>query len=199
MHSIPSEDLIVASKLIFICELLYVVTTAVTKLSIGVYFLRLSSKRYQIRIIYTTLAIVMLFSTMYFFFLLFQCTPINHLWTQYAIGGSPGKCLGKTILSNVTYAHAAMSAVTDWAFGLLPIAFVWKMQMNPRTKLSVILILSLGFLYVFLSPATCRTRSLISVLQCKLSNHRPHSLYPPIRTHNRLLLVWHQSRQMVHG
>ena len=149
MHSIPSEDLIVASKLIFICELLYVVTTAVTKLSIGVYFLRLASKRYQIRIIHLTLAIVMLFSTMYFFFLLFQCTPISHLWTQFSVGGSAGKCLAKKTLSNVTYAHAAMSAATDWAFGLLPIAFVWKMHMNPRTKASVILILSLGFLYVY--------------------------------------------------
>jgi hypothetical protein len=146
MHSIPSEDLIVASKLIFICELLYVATTAVTKLSIGVYFLRLSSKRYQIRIIYTTLTLVMLFSTMYFFFLLFQCSPINHLWTQYLVGSSNGTCLGKKTLANVTYAHAAMSAVTDWAFGLLPIAFVWKMHMNPRTKISVVLILSLGFL-----------------------------------------------------
>lgn len=41
-----------------------------------------------------------------------------------------------------------MSAITDWSFGILPIFFVWKMQMTPRTKVSVILILSLGFLYV---------------------------------------------------
>jgi hypothetical protein len=146
MHSIPSDDFMVASKLIFVGELLYVATTTTTKLSIGVYFLRLSSKFYQIRIIYTALTIVMLFSTMYFFFLLFQCRPINHLWIQYSVGGSTGVCLGKRTLANVTYAHAAMSAVTDWAFGLLPIAFVWKMQMNPRTKVSVIFILSLGFL-----------------------------------------------------
>lgn len=45
-----------------------------------------------------------------------------------------------------------MSALTDWAFGILPIFFVWKMQMNPRTKISVILILSLGFLYASLHP-----------------------------------------------
>jgi hypothetical protein len=41
-----------------------------------------------------------------------------------------------------------MSALTDWIFGVLPIFFVWKMRMNPRTKLSVVLILSLGFLLV---------------------------------------------------
>jgi hypothetical protein len=128
----------------FICELLYVVATAVVKLSIGAFFLRLSSKKYQIRTVYITLGVVLLVSTMYFFFLLFQCTPINYLWTKYEDGH--GKCLSGHILANVTYAHAAMSAVTDWAFGILPIFFVWKMQMNPRTKITVILILSLGFL-----------------------------------------------------
>jgi len=134
-------------KYIFICELLYVLTTAVAKLSIGVYFLRLSNKEYQARVIYTTLSVVMLFSTMYFFFLVFQCTPIEYIWTQFGTG--KGSCLSRSVLANVTYAHAAMSAVTDWSFGILPVFFVWKMKMNPRTKLSVILILSLGFLYVF--------------------------------------------------
>ena len=52
MHSILSDDLMGPSKLIFVCELLYVVTTTTTKLSIGVYFLWLFSKFYQIRIIY---------------------------------------------------------------------------------------------------------------------------------------------------
>lgn len=140
------RGLICADELqyIFICEFLYVSCTAVTKLSIGVYFLRLASKRYQIWTIYTTITVVMVISTMYFFFLLLQCIPINYLWNQYE--GGAGKCLHGDILANVTYAHAAMSALTDWAFGILPIFFVYRMMMNPRTKYSVILILSLGFL-----------------------------------------------------
>lgn len=133
-------------QIMFICELLYVVATAVVKLSIGAFFLRLSSKRYQVYTVYITLGVVLLFSTMYFFFLLFQCTPISFLWTKYEDGA--GKCLKSPILANVTYAHAAMSAVTDWAFGILPIFFVWNIQMSPRTKITVTLILSLGFLYV---------------------------------------------------
>ncbi|KAH8591728.1 hypothetical protein B0O99DRAFT_577950 [Bisporella sp. PMI_857] len=149
MHSIPSDMLETGLKYVFICELLYVMTTTVAKLSIGVYFLRLSSKKYQVQIIYATLGVVMLFSAMYFFFLLFQCTPIQFYWTQFDDGR--GSCLSRSVLANVTYAHAAMSAATDWSFGILPIFFVWKMTMNPRTKLSVVLILSLGF---FASTAT---------------------------------------------
>ncbi|TVY30727.1 hypothetical protein LHYA1_G000375, partial [Lachnellula hyalina] len=149
MNNIPPTDKESGFKIIFICELLYVVTTAVAKLSIGTYFLRLCSKKYQTRIVYSTLTIVMVFTTTYFFFLLFQCSPIDFLWTEF--GNSQGSCLRSTILANVTYAHAVMSAITDWSFGILPIFFVRRMQMNPRTKFSVILILSLGF---FASSAT---------------------------------------------
>ncbi|KAK6580089.1 hypothetical protein PZA11_007111 [Diplocarpon coronariae] len=137
-------------QIIFICELLYVVATTVTKIAIGGYFLRLSSKRYQRMTVYVTLAVVMIFSTMYFFFLLFQCGPISYLWTKYT-HDRDGRCLSSSTLSAITYAHCAMSAITDWAFGILPIFFVWRMQMDPRTKFSVILILSLGF---FASTAT---------------------------------------------
>jgi len=129
---------------IFVSELFYVVATAVVKLSIGAYFLKLTNKKYQKNVIYLNLAVVMLFSTIYFFFLLFQCHPIDHIWMQYR--DTNGTCLSGNTLANVTYAHAAMSAVTDWVFGILPVFFVWKLKMNPRTKLSVILILSLGFL-----------------------------------------------------
>jgi hypothetical protein len=144
MDVIPIDQLETGLKYVFVCELLYVLTTAVTKLSIGMYFLRLSNRKYQIRTIYLTLGCVMLFSTMYFFFLLFQCSPVSYIWTQYNDG--KGSCLGSSIISNVTYAHAAMSAVTDWSFGILPVFFVWGIKMNPRTKLSVVLVLSLGFL-----------------------------------------------------
>jgi hypothetical protein len=146
MSAIPPDQLQIGLKYTFVCELLYVMTTAVAKASIGVYFLRLASKKYQVRVIYTTLGAVMIFSTMYFFFLLFQCSPISFIWSQYKNG--KGKCLGHNVIANVAYAHAAMSAVTDWSFGILPVFFVWKMKMNPRTKFSVIIILSLGFLSV---------------------------------------------------
>ena len=178
----------------FICELLYVVATTVTKVAIAAYFLRLSSKRYQRVVIYSTLAAVMVFSTMYFFFLMFQCSPINFLWTKYTEDGR-GTCLNSTTLSAVTYAHCAMSAITDWSFGILPIFFVWRMQMNPRTKFSVILILSLGFLYVLVSISlvTANTN------QCKYSNNCSHSLHQVSNRNRRLLLGRNQPRQMVHG
>ncbi|KAJ5054539.1 uncharacterized protein L3040_000810 [Drepanopeziza brunnea f. sp. 'multigermtubi'] len=150
MKAVTQESLETGTRIVFMCELLYVVTTTVTKVAIAAYFLRLSSKLYQRLTVYITLATVMIFSTMYFFFLIFQCGPISYLWEKYN-EDAHGYCLSSDTLSAVTYIHSAMSTITDWAFGILPISFVWNMQMDPRTKFSVILILCLGF---FASTAT---------------------------------------------
>ncbi|CZR67242.1 related to integral membrane protein [Phialocephala subalpina] len=152
IFNISPDSLQTGFKITFVCELLYVVSTTITKLSIAAYFLRLSSKKYQRMVIYITTAVVLLFSTMYFFFLIFQCTPTRYFWTKWIHSVDPNpKCLDGRVIEAVTYAHCAVSAITDWSFGILPVFFVWNMQMNPRTKLSVVLILSLGF---FASTAT---------------------------------------------
>jgi hypothetical protein len=152
MEDIPIPWLPTGAKYIFVCELLYVASTCITKISLGVYFLRLASPKapYQAKIIYFNMATVTVYSIVYFFFLILQCRPVNYLWDQYSDGidriPGGGTCLSKDILINATYAHAAMSAITDWTFGVLPVAFVWGMKMNPKTKFSVVLVLSLGFL-----------------------------------------------------
>ncbi|KAA8576086.1 hypothetical protein EYC84_006248 [Monilinia fructicola] len=145
IYNIDADYLDKLAKYIFASEILYVITMAITKVSIGVYFLRLSNRRYQFWIIYSVMAMTLLTSSAYFIFVLLQCQPISYFWNMFSNGA--GSCLSTSTRANVTYAHAAVSAVTDWAYGILPITFVWKMKMNPRTKLSVVLILSLSRIF----------------------------------------------------
>lgn len=135
----------IATKYIFVCELLYTVTIAMTKASIGFYFLRLAGRRYQRIIIHVVMAVVILYSSVYFLFILLQCRPVSFLWDQWN-EGAEGSCISHQTLADVTYAHAAVSALTDWALGILPVSFVWGLKMDARTRLSIIFILSLGFL-----------------------------------------------------
>jgi hypothetical protein len=88
------------------------------------------------------MSVVMLFSTFYFFLIIFQCRPVDYFWTQYA--GAAGKCVNPNVIADSTYAHSAISAWADWTLGILPIFLVWDLAMNPRTKVSVALILALG-------------------------------------------------------
>lgn len=79
-----------------------------------------------------------------YFFLLFllQCRPVNYFWTQYI--GTNGKCIDPVIISRTAYAYSAVSCWSDWTFCILPGFMVWNIQMNPRTKASVLLLFALG-------------------------------------------------------
>ena len=48
-------------QIIFASELLYVITMALTKVSIGFYFFRLACRRYQVIIIYTVMVAVSIY------------------------------------------------------------------------------------------------------------------------------------------
>lgn len=51
------------------------------------------------------------------------------------------------MVAGSTYAHSSLSVAADWTLALLPISLVWDLDMNPRTKVSVAVILALGALY----------------------------------------------------
>lgn len=129
----------------WIAELGYVLCTTLLKLSIGFFLLRLCIKKYQKTIIWVVMAVVLLFSTYYLLLVILQCHPVPYFWNQY-IDPEGGSCVNPEVIAGSTYAHGAISAWADWTLGILPIFLVWDLNMNPRTKVSVALILALGAL-----------------------------------------------------
>jgi hypothetical protein len=122
--------------------LAYISSTTVLKVSIAIFLSRICVKRSQIVTIWIVIGVVTVFSIFYFFLIVFQCSPVTYFWTQYL--GVVGKCVPAKVITNSTYAHSAVSAWADWTLGILPIFLVWDLAMNPRTKVSVALILALG-------------------------------------------------------
>jgi hypothetical protein len=85
------------------------------------------------------------FSIAIIFVFAFQCQPSSFFWTRF-LGNENGTCLPPVVIADMTYAHGAITTWSDWTLGILPIFLVWNLNMNPRTKVSVALILSLGAL-----------------------------------------------------
>ena len=130
----------------WIAELGYVSCTTVLKISIGFFFLRVCVKRFQKIIIWVVVSIVTAYSIYYFFIVIFQCRPVSFFWNRFD-GHHEGKCVSSSMVAGSTYAHSALSVWADWTLALLPVSLVWGLDMNPRTKISVALILALGALY----------------------------------------------------
>lgn len=70
------------------------------------------------------------------------CHPIAATWDPTIPGG---KC-DVDVLVAAAYFVSAMSLITDFSCAILPAVILWNLQMNKRTKVSVVTILGIGFL-----------------------------------------------------
>ncbi|KAI8659416.1 hypothetical protein NCS56_01158800 [Fusarium sp. Ph1] len=126
----------------------YVLDMMFIKLSIGVFLLRLSVKPVYTWIIWISLAIITIWSTVIFFWNMFQCSPVEKQW-DFRITG--GHCVSADQIVSAAYAISAMTIISDWLYAILPIPMLWTVKMTKTAKATVIVILGLG---IFASIAT---------------------------------------------
>ncbi|KAF3344851.1 hypothetical protein BJF96_g8484 [Verticillium dahliae] len=136
------DDAAVSLRAWYICEVLYAPTTLAIRASVCVLLLRLASNKIHRWIIWINLAVVSVVSIAFFFLLVFQCSPVHFFWRQ--LYGIQGTCIDRNIVPYATIAHSVISALSDWCLGLLPIALLWNVDINRRTKVIIAILLSMG-------------------------------------------------------
>lgn len=131
----------------------YIVNMAVVKMSIGFFLLRISVHRVYIWILYISMAVIVVWSGGIFLFEIFQCNPVAAQWdfTLLMVNGGTGTCASGDAVVAAGYALSVLAVLSDWLYALLPIFMVWKVRMSLQAKITVILVLSLGVLYVYQS------------------------------------------------
>ncbi|KAG7142001.1 hypothetical protein HYQ45_018794 [Verticillium longisporum] len=140
------DDAAVSLRAWYICEVLYAPTTLAIRASVCVLLLRLASNKIHRWIIWINLAVVSVVSIAFFFLLVFQCSPVHFFWRQ--LYGIQGTCIDRNIVPYATIAHSVISALSDWCLGLLPIALLWNVDINRRTKVIIAILLSMGMVDV---------------------------------------------------
>ncbi|KAM0330486.1 hypothetical protein ACHAQA_003430 [Verticillium albo-atrum] len=128
----------------YLCMVLYAPITLTIRASVCVLLLRLATSKVHRWIIWINFAVISLISAAFFFILVFQCSPPSHFWTQ--VYGSDGRCYNKLIVTYSTTVHSCISCLSDWCLGLLPIALLWDVKINGRTKATIAVLLSLGMI-----------------------------------------------------
>ncbi|KAI9732269.1 MAG: hypothetical protein M1818_007588 [Claussenomyces sp. TS43310] len=140
-QGLPPSDGMEAIKFLSLSELAYIWATGAIKTSVAFFLLRIFTNRLYIVIMWITVAAVWLWCFLAFFYILFQCHPVEYAWNRTIPGGS---CQSPRTLTNLGYSFSAMSIFVDLEFALLPIPTIWKSQMNLKMKLSVAFILAMG-------------------------------------------------------
>lgn len=83
------------------------------KLSIGVFLLRLAVQNVYRYILWGSLVIVAIWSTVLFFWNLFQCKPVAGQW-DYTI--EDRKCVSADAIVAAAYALSVMTILSDWLY-----------------------------------------------------------------------------------
>lgn len=142
-------------------QIFYVVTCVVAKLSITISLLRITVSKMHSWILYSVMTLSVVGGLIFFFFTIFECSPVNYFWDRLTVDG---KCLDTNLLLGIVYLYSAIAAFTDFTIGLLPIFIVWKLHMPRPSKIALAGILGLGciacsaviiripFLYKFKQP-----------------------------------------------
>lgn len=126
-----------------VCEVFYLLSVTLLKISLGILYIRILVKDWQKRVVYLSMAVATVWYVVCAVFVIFQCGyPENaKVFLLRAIGG---KCASATADRVFGYSQAAVTTVTDFIYVALPLFIIRKAAMDTREKIIVSLILALG-------------------------------------------------------
>lgn len=111
-----------------------------SKISIGLFLMRIIFERIHLWLIYVALVINVLSGVTFFLVTLLQCHPISYFWAK----GQDGKCVTVEAIIALTYLYSSLNIIVDFTFAILPIVIVWGLNMNMKLKIAIIPLLSMG-------------------------------------------------------
>ncbi|KAF2265739.1 hypothetical protein CC78DRAFT_598319 [Lojkania enalia] len=140
MAELSDENIFMAMRYWWLCYISYCISMISVKVSIGLFLLRVTVSRVHRWIIYIAMGATAVTGSVFFFATLLQCNPISYFWDK----SQPGTCLNMDVIIGLTFWYSAVSALCDFTFGLLPVFLVWRLNMDRRTKIALVPLLSMG-------------------------------------------------------
>ncbi|EOA85462.1 hypothetical protein ACJQWK_06605 [Exserohilum turcicum] len=124
-------------------EVFYILTTTFLKVSLGLFFLRVLTKRWQRLLFYAILTIGVVYGLLYFFVALFQCGNPAHI-ADNLYASTADQCLPEAIHLTAGYIYGIINILADWTFVLIPISVLVDSDLDRRSKISVSIVMGLG-------------------------------------------------------
>ncbi|OTA68013.1 hypothetical protein K449DRAFT_430121 [Hypoxylon sp. EC38] len=136
----PWHDSEKAIQYFFAAQLVYVITSAVVKTGVALVLFRINVQRPIRHILIVSMIVVLIVILVFFFLLTFQCRPISLNW-----GVGEGSCFEYGTIRKTGIALSVTDITSNWLYSFLPIAMLYNVQMSNRIKISVMIILGIGF------------------------------------------------------
>ncbi|OTA91523.1 hypothetical protein M434DRAFT_76201 [Hypoxylon sp. CO27-5] len=136
----PWHDSAKAIQFVFASQLVYVITSALVKTGLALVLFRINVQRPIRHILIVSMIVVLIVIVVLFFLLIFQCRPMSLNW-----GVGKGSCFEYAIIRKTLIAFSVTDIASNWLYSCLPNAMLYNVQMSNRIKISVMIILGIGF------------------------------------------------------
>ena len=153
----------------FATSISFAFSASAIKLSVLFYYRRIfPEQQFRIICIFVGLVVIAWFIA-YMFLEFFTCIPFAYYWNK-AIPG--GHCINQNHVAY--YGTTPPDVLTNLALLVLPIPYLWRLQMQRAKKIAITVIFVLGTLYVYFLIGN--VPKLTMRLQCTRWQHRPSPL-----------------------
>lgn len=123
-----------------------------TKVSICLFLIRIPQSQALKRPLQWMVAFLLFSNTILTVLLIMQCQPIHAAWDD------DGRCFSLSAKEGIVLTQAVISVVSDFAFAALPVFFLWKTQIDVKTKIGLWVLMGLGVVTGFF----CLVRTVIN-------------------------------------
>jgi hypothetical protein len=138
---IPASATIL-TLLVYICELLYVITIGLVKISILLFYLRVFPLKSLHLASWAMIGYCVASTLAFLLVTVFQCHPIAYVWNKDLKGG---KCIN---YNAVAWANAAINIQQDLLIIFLPVNALRRLQLNLKKKIGMYAMFGVGGLLV---------------------------------------------------
>jgi hypothetical protein len=138
----PTHSALQIAKWNAIYQILNISGALLTKVSIGLFLLRLKQSRKFAIAVWGVLTPLFITTLILCFVVGLQCIPLRALWTPTI----KGHCISTETPLNVSYVQSAFAILADLFLTVSPIVILWKVQISLKKKIGICVLMSLGLM-----------------------------------------------------
>ncbi|KAH8730153.1 hypothetical protein GQ44DRAFT_823495 [Phaeosphaeriaceae sp. PMI808] len=145
--TVPFENLVLIQKMVWLTQIFYWPTTALTKLAFLLLYLRIFPQEKLRKYIYTTMALTFCYWAFFQFSNIFYCRPMTMVWEGWD-GEHEGSCWDINLLM---LAAAGVTVILDCVIIVLPIREIMQLSLSFQKKLGIMAIFTVGIFTLVVS------------------------------------------------
>lgn len=147
--TVDPDDLTLGLQIFYVAQSFYLVCLGLTKLSLLCFFLRIFPNKTFRLVVYATMLVTALSTTIFVFLQIFQCVPVSYNWEGWKgeFDGSH-RCVD---VNRLVVSAASFSIFLDVVIIVLPLPLLLGLKMSWHKKAGIVLMFSLGIFILIIA------------------------------------------------